>query len=292
MGLKEDTDRLRELYKGCIMPWGIDLKQLSDVRKLYSNITFGHLGELDLCKYDDVYKEISKTLDDRKIELLNHEASTLLNNQEVRKALQLWRYWGFNGWVGYVQGYGSKEDFYKKIITLYDILQPYESDIISMNNQINAVYELRSNPSNEVYCPHDCQMLMLLNEVCKFYHDAIECIRGDIWEVQPDKDKSKVLPKELDTDEFRQIYEKAVNVGLCTKGYVWLKTDALLAYFAASVSDQLKLGKGEYNEKLKRTWKPFEILFGVSGLCGKNEDYEKKRVLPTGYKDVDRLFEK
>lgn len=291
MGLKEDTDKLKELYKDCIMPWGISITELYKVGELYSHITFEYLGE-DLLKYDNVYKEISKTLDNHRIDLLNYEVAALLNNKEVKKCIQLYKYWGFNDYMGYVPRYGAKDAYYNNIIKLYDILQPYEHDIMAKAKSITFVYNLNSSPSNEVYCSHDCQMLLLLKEICIFYHDEIECIREELLKLQPNKEvELKELPKELNTDEFKQIYEKAINAGLCDESYKWLKTDALLAYFAGSVSDELKLGKGEYNGKLKRAWKPFESLFGIKGLCGKYEDYEKKSDYPLGYEDVDSLFQ-
>lgn len=284
MGLKEDTDRLKEFYKGCIMPWGIDLSRLSDVEKLYSDITFEYLGEQDLCKYDDVYKEVSKTLDDNRFDLLNHKASTLLNYQEVRKVLQLWRYWGFDDWVGYVPRYGSKEDYYKKIITLYDILQPHESNIVSMNNNINAVYELRSNPSNESYCSHSCQMLRLLNRVCKFYHDDIECIRCDILEVQPDKDENKVLPKELDTDEARRWLSKTIEKGFMIDGYQWAKetTRYQIAMWVEIAGE--KLG-------IQNKWKWAHDIWKLKDLAQTRHESKDRFGKVEREKDIEACFE-
>lgn len=99
------------------------------------------------------------------------------------------------------------------------------------------------------------------------------------------------LPNELNTDEAKLILQKAINAGLCDANYQWKKTKALLAYFADRVSECLKLGKGEYDGKIKTSWKPFESLFCISGLSGAKRDYQKTGTLPEGYKDVDILFE-
>ena len=99
------------------------------------------------------------------------------------------------------------------------------------------------------------------------------------------------LPETLNTDKAKSILQKAIDVGFCDANYQWKKSKALLAYFADRVSEYLELGKGEYDGKTKTSWKPFESLFGISGLSGAKRDYQKTGTLPEGYKDVDNLFE-
>ena len=103
--------------------------------------------------------------------------------------------------------------------------------------------------------------------------------------------KPTILPEALNTDGAKLILQKAINAGLCDTNYRWKKSKALLAYFADLASEYLKLGKGEYDGKAKTSWKPFESLFGISGLSGAKRDYQKTGTLPEGYKDVDNLFE-
>lgn len=105
------------------------------------------------------------------------------------------------------------------------------------------------------------------------------------------KNKPTPLPEVLNTNEAKSILQKAINAGFCDANYQWGKTKALLAYFADRVSEYLELGKGEYDGKAKTSWKPFESLFGISGLSGAKRDYQKTGTLPDGYKDVDTLFE-
>ena len=99
------------------------------------------------------------------------------------------------------------------------------------------------------------------------------------------------LPSELDTERAKTLLQKAIQKGLCDSNYKWLKSKALLAYFADRISECLKLGKGEYDGKAKTSWKPFETLFRINGLSGAKRDYQKTGTLPDGHKDVDKLFE-
>ena len=99
------------------------------------------------------------------------------------------------------------------------------------------------------------------------------------------------LPSELDTKQAKALLQKAIQGNLCDNNYKWLKTKALLAYFADKASEYLGLGKGVYDRKEKTSWKPFETLFGVSGLSGAKRDYQKTGIFPVGHKNVDDLFE-
>lgn len=105
------------------------------------------------------------------------------------------------------------------------------------------------------------------------------------------KKKVCVLPKTLDTDEAKNLLKKTITAGLCDDTYRWVKSKALLAYFADKASECLGLCKGEYDGKPKTSWKPFESLFGISGLSGAKRDYQKTGTLPDGYSDVNKLFE-
>lgn len=67
----------------------------------------------------------------------------------------------------------------------------------------------------------------------------------------------------------------------------WLKSKSLLAYFVDVANDKLNLKHGQ-----KRSIKPFEDMFNVSGLTGCMNEYKNKTgQLPQGYEDVDKLFE-
>lgn len=133
------------------------------------------------------------------------------------------------------------------------------------------------------------------------FYDAIEEKRKVLLQTNVQiEDKKEVLhrkreetgiPSEFDDEQAKEILKKAINAGLCDNDYKWLKTKSLLAYFADRVSEYLKLGKGEYDGKAKTSWKPFEILFGISGLSGAKRDFQRTGTLPDGHKDVDNMFE-
>lgn len=98
------------------------------------------------------------------------------------------------------------------------------------------------------------------------------------------------LPSELNTEPAKALFQGAIQNRLCDTNYKWLKTKALLAYFADRASEYLNLGKGEYDGKKKISWKPFETLFGIKGLSGARRDYQKTGVLPLGHEDVDNCL--
>lgn len=108
---------------------------------------------------------------------------------------------------------------------------------------------------------------------------------------EQNKPEQRRLPEELNTDEAKAILNKTITAKLCDDTYKWFKSKALLAYFSDKASEYLGLCKGEYDGKPKTSWKPFETLFGVSGLSGAKRDYQKTGTLPDGYSDVDKLFE-
>lgn len=138
----------------------------------------------------------------------------------------------------------------------------------------------------------------LKSHIQKYDSFNIEAIRSrqtkEIREIKKDIELLKeriYLPKELNSDRAKSIISRAIKEGLCDNNYKWLKSKALLAYFADRASEYLKLGKGEYDGKIKTSWKPFETLFGISGLSGAKRDYQKTGTLPDGYKEVNNFFE-
>lgn len=82
------------------------------------------------------------------------------------------------------------------------------------------------------------------------------------------------------------ILEKLEQGGFIKKEPLkWLKSKSLLAYFVDVANDKLNLKHGE-----KRSIKPFETMFNVSGLSGSINDYKKTGDLPIGYKVIDKMF--
>ena len=103
--------------------------------------------------------------------------------------------------------------------------------------------------------------------------------------------KVKQIPAELQTETARQILDKAISLGLCDNEYHWQKTNSLLAYFADCACEHLKLSKAEQDGKKKTYWKPFETLFGISGLANYKNTYTNKTgKLPTDHETVESIF--
>lgn len=115
-------------------------------------------------------------------------------------------------------------------------------------------------------------------------------------EITPDdkddiENKPVPIPTELQTEAARLIIDKALSLGLCDENYTWQKTNTLLAYFSDCACEHLNLSKAEQDGKKKTFWKPFETLFGVSGLANyKNTYINKTGKLPTDHEIVESIF--
>ena len=109
--------------------------------------------------------------------------------------------------------------------------------------------------------------------------------KGDI------DNKPAPIPTELQTEEARLILDKAISLGLCDNEYHWQKTNSLLAYFSDCACEYLNLSKAEQDGRKKTYWKPFETLFGVSGLANYKNTYTNKTgKLPTDHEIVESIF--
>lgn len=101
------------------------------------------------------------------------------------------------------------------------------------------------------------------------------------------------LPDELNNDEAKELFEKAIKAGLMkkgNKGFEWCKTKALCAYFADKVSSYLDLGNTITDTGKAAVWKPFEALFGHKNLKTCKAEWRKTGAMPKGVEIVDELF--
>ena len=127
--------------------------------------------------------------------------------------------------------------------------------------------------------------------------------RGNDQAAQEPEQAAPQLPPELNEENTRErflsLLQKAIDCNLCDKSYHWQGTKALLTYFCAKASNRLGLGKGMVtdSESIRNTqrpkifWKPFEMFFGVDGMCGTEKDYKRNgNRLPLGYEKVDKIF--
>lgn len=98
------------------------------------------------------------------------------------------------------------------------------------------------------------------------------------------------LPAELKTDKAKEIFSRAIAAGFIAEteiSYVWKGQKNELAYFAELMSKYLNLSHGDKNN----SFKPFEITFGINGLCRVANDYKKIGKVPARHKMLDALFE-
>lgn len=101
------------------------------------------------------------------------------------------------------------------------------------------------------------------------------------------------LPSELDTEQARKYFARAVAAGLMSEQYKWLASQSLLACFCREMSVNLDLGKGYSSEGQKRlSWKPFEALFNVKAknLTTSLNDIKKTGQDPRGIEKVEAIF--
>lgn len=67
----------------------------------------------------------------------------------------------------------------------------------------------------------------------------------------------------------------------------WNGSKSLLAYFVDVFNCEIL---GNDGVKSRTQWKPFEILFNVSGLRGSKNDYQKTGSLPVGHQQIDTII--
>lgn len=100
-----------------------------------------------------------------------------------------------------------------------------------------------------------------------------------------------VIPVELDTEKGRKMLKSLIEAGLCDERYHWKNTKALLAYLAEIATERLRLNTAVQDGQTKTAFKPFEMLFRVSGLSSAKNTYKNKTgSLPKGAETIDGLF--
>ena len=117
--------------------------------------------------------------------------------------------------------------------------------------------------------------------------------QGNQPQASQEPSTGRELPSELDTEQARKYFARAVNAGLMSEQYKWQATQVLLACFCREMSIKLDLGKGYNSEGQKRlSWKPFERLFDVKSknLTTSLNDIKKTGQNPNGIEKVEEIF--
>lgn len=108
-----------------------------------------------------------------------------------------------------------------------------------------------------------------------------------------DKPEAVNLPSELDTEQARRYFAKALENGLIDEQYKWLKGLQLAACFAREMSQKLEIGKGINADGSKRVnWRVFEELWGYKKgkLRANYNDVQKTGQQPNGSNVIDAIF--
>lgn len=102
------------------------------------------------------------------------------------------------------------------------------------------------------------------------------------------------MPKELDTKEARELFEKTVNSGYCKKDnslYRWTATGSLFGFFVDCASERLKVRSS--NNRIP--WSMFEKAFQcekttiTTAKSAVNGYATKELNPPVGYEDIAKI---
>lgn len=91
-----------------------------------------------------------------------------------------------------------------------------------------------------------------------------------------------VVPKELDTDEARVIFKRAIDAGFMNEQYKFIGTWYQAAYFAEEAAKRLKL---------KPKWKYFQELWGYTKLAQTRRESIERFGIVKGQDDIDKIFD-
>lgn len=136
-----------------------------------------------------------------------------------------------------------------------------------------------------------------LKAVAMFFPDVIKCDLNQILTYKVSEETpnnfNRYLPSEIDTEQARKYFARAVAAGLMSEQFEWLASQSLLACFCREMSVNLDLGKGYSSEGQRRlSWKPFEALFNVKAknLTTSLNDIKKTGQDPIGIEKVEAIF--
>lgn len=218
------------------------------------------------------------------------------------------------------------EDIYREITRFkFYLLEREKEDrsilLESVTNKLLYAYFLRRNKVNKKNPKDRNRHLMLMYEM--IITSIITNISWDLkikyseefkkeWEARTDKgitvidlltmemphpfsaNKKQPMPKELDTKEARELFEKTVNLGYCKKDnslYRWTATGGLFGCFVDCASERLKVRSS--NNRIP--WSMFEKAFQcekttISTAKSAVNSYTMKGLNPpVGYEDIAKI---
>ena len=190
-----------------------------------------------------------------------------------------------------------KQGYYNQVVPL--ILEGYEPDI----QQDAIIYANKLDDSDRLEL---IQIKELMNERLRLcilrddkkyidlYTNLIKLVEERILNftdasAEKYKQVSEHLPKELNTPEAREIFEKAIEAGFMNNDYCFIGNGNQKALFAGLANDKLGITTEQWRDGKMvevKSWKPFEQLWNVKGLADK---WKKIMNYKTEVKDSEKI---
>ena len=172
----------------------------------------------------------------------------------------------------------------------------YDEEIFSDENN-KELYSLLTDTHGKGTA---VMMMDKLKEIAHLNNIIVGDVCSILNELQPQRQApqepstEREVPSELDTEQARKYFERAVEAGLMSEQFEWHKSQVLLACFAREMSLKLGLNLAQNSDGTYRTsWQPFELLFGLEkyALRTSYQDMRKTGQEPIGIEIVDAIFE-
>lgn len=194
--------------------------------------------------------------------------------------------------VGYIANKVQAESSWDNKMTwlvsyLFDVFKTPTMEYFSTDIKMQDVWDLDYTEIAEIFkAPYLVHILDISIKASLYFTLDMDKEESQI--------KQSVFPKELDSQQFRNILQRAINGGVvaCLNGlYTWKGSKRELAYFAASYNIKIwKKDEGKRGDKEKRfqfAWKPFESFFNKRNI---SQEYTDIAFEETEYPRIKALF--
>ena len=277
-----------------------NVDELIEMTNVYLPLSRLSLSKDDNLWRDHIYKKVAKALKlsitDRQKRELEQARDTLYDTQgDFHRTHENLLGTVFEQQLSQLSQQAKKEDgLYAKFEEYLTSSKKAQSEVIE---SLKGWFAEMPRVKLRDYHDHD-QLAMSLNylkvsrrELYEVYSALLLIKRYERGEADNVKSWEDLLPKELSSEEAKEMIETAIEAGLIEiHGYKlkWTKSKQLLAYYTEQMCKKLNIGKGE-----KTSWKPFEKIFNETGLKNAKQDAMRFNCHfePNGYTEIDNLFE-
>lgn len=255
--------------------------------------------ELNVCNFDekdDRLNEISTDIEQLRKNFSNNDLSEIFKhkNQYIEFRKNEYRYFLSLYWFFFDLDRTTKAlfDFFKEDSNQNEY-EAFETKVIQVNNE-NEAFKLLQQGGLRAFNINPLKLSIIQQQT-------------DIEPLLP-----QPLQTNLKTQQRANLFTELVNGGFipdenpdcfnwafAAKGETeptppgqwqpikWEKSKWLLAYFVDLFNCEFL---GNDGIKKRTQWKPFELLFGETGLRGSKNDYQKTGSLPDGYKQIEVII--